>query len=110
MSFKSQVGKKLYFYGVDNEEFKLGDIVYLAVEDEDDGYRSYLESIEQTEPKGIFFDKPLAEVIIEELDDGYTEGFRIVDAADSHVWLIVGTSNYDDYYPYFVFDYNPKSK
>ena len=61
-----------------------------------------------------FFDHPVAEVRIEKLETnppspidedeygffGATRGWQLVDR-DGHVWLQVGTSNYNDYYPCF---------
>ena len=103
------LGKRFGFYGVDNNCFKLGRKVYEAIEDEDDGYRSYLHSIEVVKVDGIFFKKPLAYVEVKSTGDGdYFEGYWLEDTKDGHVWLRVGTDNADDYYPYFVFEYQPK--
>lgn len=110
MDFNDLIGEEVSFYGVDMNEFKLGDTVFEAIEDESDGYRSYLGSIEVKDSNDLFFPFPLATVKIEEFDDGYTEGIKLVDVSDAHEWLIVGTSNYNDYYPYFVFDYKPKDQ
>ena len=111
----TMVGKEFEFYGVDSNEFKLDDTVYEAIEDESDGYRSYLESIVVKKSGGIFFHRPVALVRVEELN-GYHEkcygdfkGWQLVDIEDGHVWLIVGTENYDDYYPGFAFKYFPKT-
>ena len=39
---------------------------------------------------------------------GYdTEGWQLVDVATGHVWLTFGTDRMDDYYPCFVFQWNP---
>lgn len=103
------VGKEFAFYGVDNECFKLGDQVFEVLENEDDGYRSYLGSVEVVDREGlIFFRQPLATVTVEEFDDGSNEGYRLVDTADGHVWLSFGTDYYDDYYPMFRFEYQPR--
>ena len=104
------LGKKFGFYGVDNNCFKLDRKVYEAIEDESDGYRSYLDSIEVVDKDGIFFDKPLAFVEVKYSEWGYFEGYWLEDVEDGHVWLRVGTDNADDYYPMFVFDYQPKRK
>lgn len=97
------------FYGVDHNQFKLNDIVYEAVEDESDGYRSYLESVEVRDSKGIFFGEPLDKVVLVEVDKGDFSGFELRSTTDeNHVWLRFGTDNYDDYYPCFVFRYEPK--
>ena len=105
------LGKKFGFYGVDNNCFKLGRKVYEAIEDESDGYRSYLGSIEVVNLDGIFFNKPLGYVEVRDSGQGGDfEGYEVVDVQDGHVWLRVGTDYADDYYPVFVFDYQPKMK
>ena len=104
-------GKKFGFYGVDNNCFKLGRKVYEAIENEDDGYRSFLESVEVVADEGIFFDRPLGYVEVKcSGPRNYFDGYLLVDVKDGHVWLRVGTDKCDDYYPYFVFDYQPKMK
>jgi hypothetical protein len=110
MIFEEQVGKKFNFYGVCNYEFKLDDTVWEAKENPDDGYRSYLGSIEVKESAGIFFIQPLAEVeIVAVGEDEVTDGYRLVDVIDGHVWVEVGTDHTCNYYPYFVFNYFPKT-
>ena len=119
------VGREFYFFGVDNNQFRLWDVVQEdlltleAVEDPDDGFRSCLEGLVRVEDKeGIFFDTPIALVRIVDAEEALEfpdntheslEGFRLVDVADGHVWLEVGTADTSDYYPYFVFTYNPKA-
>ena len=105
--FVDTAGKTIPFYGVDCNKFKLGQTVFEAIEDENDGYRSYLESI-VTKEQGIFFRRKLADVRVVEYNDGYFKGHTLIDAKDNHVWLKVGTSNIEDYYPYFTFEYTPK--
>ncbi len=102
--------KQFDFYGVDNNFYKLDDTIWEAIEDESDGYRSYLGSIEQTfsGDKLIFFPQPLAKVTVQEFDDGQNKGYNLVDVEDNHVWLFIGTNYYDDYYPCFRFEYTAK--
>lgn len=104
---------KIYaFYGVDNLWFKLDDKVYLAVEDDDDGYRSYLGSVEvanyHLEGDLIFFQKPIAFVRVVRENSGEKENIALIDVEDGHRWLEVGTDYADDYYPMFMFEYFPK--
>lgn len=110
MDFDDLVGTTLDFYGVADLEFKLGNNVWLAVEDEEDGYRSSLGAIELPPAgTGPFFKIPIAQVILREKnDDEYFTGYLLVDALDNHVWLRIGTNNSDSYYPLFVFEYTPK--
>lgn len=97
------------FYGVCSNEFKLNETVFEAVEDPDDGYRSYLGSVEVIDSDGIFFSQPLSTVKIVSFDEKFDYGYRLIDAEDGHIWLEIGTGDYNDYYPYFIFYYKPKS-
>lgn len=107
--FQKVIGKKRRFYGVDNECFKLGNQVFEACEDEDDGYRSYLGSVEVRETNDlIFFRTSLATVVAEEFEHGSREGVNLVDVTDGHVWLSFGTDYCDDYYPCFFVSYHPR--
>jgi hypothetical protein len=109
-NFDSLVGKKYKFYGVDNNQFKLGSVVFEAIEDEGDGYRSYLNSvIVKDVEKSIFFKRAIADVWLVQEDDGYFDGYKLIDIEDGHIWLRFGTDNSDDYYPWFVFEYSPKA-
>jgi hypothetical protein len=109
MQFEDFVGKTALFYGVDGNAFKLDGQVFEALEDESDGYRSYLDSVELKDPSGlIFFGAALANVTVRSVSETSFEGYEIVDVDDGHVWVRLGTDNNDDYYPYFVFSYNPK--
>lgn len=108
--------KQFRFYGVDNNWYKLDDTVWEAEEDESDGYRSYLQSIQLVEnpqeEKLIFPDVPLAFVQVHEVDNAQRndnfKGWALVDIKDNWVWLKVGTDYSDSYYPHFVFEYHPK--
>jgi hypothetical protein len=130
--FQNLTGMELDYYGADagDHTFKVDDIVFKVLEDPDDGYRSYLGTIDYTvEHNSIFFRTAVARVRIETYDsadqDGYPlrnehgdlddmcnsvkQGYRLVDVTDGHVWLEFGTDNYDDYYPCFIFRHTPKA-
>ena len=94
------------FYGVNGNSFKLGSVIFEAIEDPDDGYRSYLETIRIT-TKGHFHKRPLAYVQILSTSTEVYEGYILYSPDTNHIWLRVGTDNIDDYYPYFVFNYIP---
>lgn len=106
------------FYGHDNCAFKLGEAIFEAIEDPDDGYRSYLDTIKLKSSKGlIFFGQPIAQVQVTEFKSksdlekyAYEEfvGYALRDITDGHIWLKIGTDYRDDYYPCFVFSYQPK--
>jgi len=126
--FMNLEGAELEYYGADSGDctFKIDNIVFKVVEDADDGYRSYLGTIDYTDlHNSIFFKTPIASVKIEiydtannekpERDDddqwmigGVNQGYRLIDVNDGHVWLEFGTQNYDDYYPMFIFRHTPK--
>jgi hypothetical protein len=115
MDFDDLIGKTFPFYGVANEDFKLGDRVYRAVEG-DDTYSSYLDEIQEipTHEAGPFFATPIATVRVDKVkyadpSSEHVDGYLLVDVDDSHVWLIIGTDYGDQYYPLFVFEYQPKS-
>lgn len=98
------------FYGVDNHCFKIGSKVLEVLEDESDGYRSCLGSVEIKDPKDLnFFRTSIDTVIIVsvEIKDGFY-GYELRSTADNHVWLRFGTDHADDYYPSFVFNYEPR--
>ena len=99
--------KEFYFYGSNGNKFKLDDLVFEALEDPNDGYRSSLGAIVVRNDKSIFQRKPLAKVRMEilELNDSYYH--VLIDINTNHEWLRIGTGDIDDYYPYFVYDYNP---
>lgn len=111
MRFEDVLGCEVDFYGVDNNAFKLGSDVFEAIEDPDDGYRSYLRSVEVRDVEGlIFFERPLARVrVIRNDDGGRFDGYSLVDVVEGHTWLRFGTDDLDDYYPSFRFEYVPLS-
>lgn len=119
MNFHDLVGQTVGFCGVDNNAFCVVTpdgqrLAFEAIEDESDGYRSMLEEVKSIPLDGlIFFSLPIADLTVESLDDvpvpehyGVFSGYQFVDAA-GHRWLLVGTSNNDDYYPSFTVDYDP---
>lgn len=110
-AFEALAGEVLEFYGVCGTLFKLGETVWEAIEDESDGYRSYLDSIVAKDPDAAtFFSAPIAQVKVQPVNIDYElEGFHLVDSVDGHLWLQVGTHNFDDYYPCFRFWYTPKA-
>lgn len=104
------VGKEFGFYGVDGNFFKIGRYVFEAIENPDDGYRSYMDEVRavETDQKLIFFKKPVAKVRVVEADPYEDfDGHRLVDDS-GHVWLEFGTDTSDNYYPYCVFQYHPR--
>jgi len=111
MNFDELVGKEFDFYGVDNNCFKLGDTIFEAVEDEDDGYRSCMKEVlirTDTEHGLIFFQRPVAEVRVAPATEHDFDGYMLIDTNDGHKWFKFGTADSSDYYPCFRVEYNPK--
>lgn len=117
--FLNLLGAEVEYYGADSGDntFNIDGVVFKVLEDPDDGYRSYLNTVDYTnEHNSIFFKSPLALVRIETYDiredseylSQANQGYQLVDIADDHVWLRFGTHNYDDYYPMFIFNHYPK--
>jgi len=117
---QSLIGKEFFFYGVFQNQFKIDDLILEALEDPNDGYRSTLGLIQHTtKTNGYkhFHKKPIAYVEVEEIsgdlkgfnDYVYSdfEGFALRDTRTNTYILAVGTSDVGDYYPAFVFNYNP---
>jgi hypothetical protein len=108
---KTLIGYEYDFYGVDNTTFRIGtskSLVTLdAMEDPDDGYRSYFGCF-RVSNVGVFFKTPISRVRLVDFDEDNFRGWGLIDVKDDHVWLRVGTDYNDDYYPCFIFDYQPK--
>ena len=90
-------------------KFQLGDVLFEVIEDESDAYRSAMKEIRiisqnQERIAGNY----LGSVTIQKVNDGYYDGYQLIDNLDKHIWLKFGTSNIDDYYPSFHFYFSPK--
>ena len=100
-------------HGVDNNHFMLSvpgeKVIFEAVEDPDDGYRSCLECVKISDlpDKLIFFDQPITFVKFRISGDSSIDGFEFYDK-DGWIWLRVGTDHQDAYYPVFTFEYSPQ--
>lgn len=108
---KSLMGGEYDFYGVDNTTFCIGKggsrMVLEAVEDPDDGYRSYFGCFRVPDFNKIFFRKSIARVRFVEESGHDITGWKLIDVDNDHEWLHVGTDYSQDYYPCFVFEYRP---
>lgn len=120
ISFEDMVGKVFPFYGVVGTTFKIGKHVFHCVEYEEDGYRSSMKEVVHVDSKGLEFEtKSLGKVHVVSVDrktharrpdeptHNIDSGYHLVDVKTGNVVLAMGTDNEDDYYPYFVFDYQP---
>lgn len=90
--------------------FMLDGITYEAIEDPDDGYRSYCDDIiiSEEKPKYIF---PDCEVIcaMKTNDDCENDVLVGIDVNTRLVVFEIGTMHIDDYYPYCHFEYHPEN-
>ena len=90
--------------------FRLDGVVYVAVEDPDDGYRSMMNELvidNDAAMKNVFVG---CDVICRHTEKGdYQDDdiLELVDTKTEKVVLRVGTGNYNDYYPYFVAEFDP---
>jgi len=112
MAFTALIGKVVGFCGVDNNVMCLsvrgGRLAFEAVEDESDDYRSMMEEVRDVPVAGhVFHARPIARLRVEDDDAGDFSGYRLVDSVTGHVWLRFGTDHVDDYYPTFLFQYDP---
>jgi len=123
--FDTFAGHKYDFYGVDSHAFCFGldgsKIAFEAICDPSDGYRSYLESVLISTKNCIFSRKPIARVTLTKCVQAselslsamtmktYFIGYEFIDR-NAHVWLRMGTDYTDDYYPFFVFNYQISQK
>ena len=89
-----------------NGVFSIDGVTYEAVEDPDDGYRSYLDEIKVTKPVKKMYEVPVV-VEFNDPDDKYELVFR--DKRNQKTILSLGTNYIDDYYPSYFFDYTPQN-
>ena len=106
-AFKLLEDKEFYFYGVINNKFKIDDLVFEALEDPNDGYRSSLGAVVVTDDNGNYHKRPLAKVKMIYDDSGEDLLHKLIDVDTNHLWLTIGTGEFGDYYPYFMFRFNP---
>ena len=107
-------GMQGVYEGADEVDFmfKFQGIVWKALVNEHDGYRSMLEQIAYAEnPNKFITIDNLAKVKVRRICDNEKEffnGWELVDVNNNHVWLQVGTDHTDEWYPYVVFRHAPK--
>jgi len=108
VNFDKLIGQNAKLYACNDLNcFQLGTVVFEVLEDESDGYRSYLGEVKIVRAdaeKGAFLD----EVIIQDIGgENNNEGYNLVSTRTKHVWLSFGTNNDDSYYPCFFFSFTP---
>ena len=105
----SLVGLTGLYEGADEASylFKFDGIVWEALQDELDGYRSCLDYIVYGDKKKLIQQNKLANVIVEEYNVDNFEGYVLKDVKTNHVWLQIGTQYIDKYYPEAIFRHYP---
>lgn len=95
-------------------KFTLDGVTYIALENPDDGYRSYMEELEIVD-EVCKTKLPDIEVVCSMRHDhtahlGQDDDIlSFVDANNGKEILAIGTANTNDYYPYCVFEYTPEN-
>lgn len=93
--------------------FRLDGVVYTAVEDPSDGYRSCMSSLDSSEYATMTNVFPAIKVLGTHRTKGEYSGeddvLELVDVSTGKVVLEVGTDNVDDYYPGFVASFHPEN-
>lgn len=90
--------------------FVLDGRIYVASEDDNDGYRSSMESLEIVEGPPVANTFPPTRVVVSHITTGKYESndyLAFLDIANGEVVLEVGTENVSDYYPGFVNHFYP---
>lgn len=91
--------------------FRLDDVIYMAIEDPSDGYRSSMREIKVSdgEMKNVFAPvKVLCRIRTKGEYGGTDDTLEIIDMENGLVILEVGTDNCDDYYPMWVGAWHPE--
>ncbi len=90
--------------------FRLDGVIYVAVEDPNDGYRSMMKDLvidNEAMMKNVFVGCDVICRHIEKSDWDEDDILELVDVKTEKVVLRVGTANCNDYYPYFVAEFDP---
>ena len=101
----------LKVYGKEQERnvilFILDGITYKAVENPDDGYRSYCKNLVICKDK-VSTRFP-SHLVVGKMKNGNCTIIQFFDIKTNEVGLEIGTDNYDNYYPYCVMNWNPQN-
>jgi len=111
---------KVCMYGDSFEDataikFRLDGIVYIAIENPSDGYRSSMKELgvaTNAKDRKVTNEFPGCKVVVKKKgNDSYAQNdtLEFIDAVTGKVVLEVGTDNCDDYYPYFVSNFTPEN-
>lgn len=108
-------GRCCYFDDLVNcIKFTLDGITYMAIENPDNGHRSYMGELFQTD-ETCRIKIPNVKVVchiedhFDPLDGEESDILVFVDAANGNIILEIGTAFRDMYYPYSVMNYYPEN-
>lgn len=90
--------------------FRLDGVVYSAIEDPSDGYRSAMRELQIDEKAEVKNSFPSTEVVCRHRDEGRYDSddvLEIIDTTTGKTILEVGTLSTDDYYPCYVANFDP---
>lgn len=103
VNFKELVGKTGILCAVDGYKFRIGNLTFEVIEDENDGYRSMLGTIQSVEEKL----RPTFRENVTITSNPSITGYSLINDNGVSV-LDFGTDRYDDWYPCFLFEWKPK--
>lgn len=109
---RTVINRCSYGEDVNYIKFELDNISYIALENPDDGYRSYMNEVKTCNVSPKYKTPPIEILCIYKDEDEYgwkSDLLQLVDKKNGKVFLTVGTRNIDDYYPTCVFDYVPEN-
>ena len=110
--WKNLIGLTGLYEGADEASclFKFDNIVWEAIIDKYDGYRSCVDYVVYGSAEGFIAQRNLASVVVEKYDVDDFEGYILKDINTNHVWLKIGTEYFDEYYPCAIFKHYPLSR
>jgi hypothetical protein len=91
--------------------FVLDGKTYMAVEDPNDGYRSSMRNIEESDSvvSNTFPGVEVMAFMKKDAAYGNDDVLELMDTKNGKTILSVGTGNFDDYYPYWVAEFTPEN-
>ena len=87
--------------------FILDGVTYEAIEDPDDGYRSYMRELRTTDEK-VRYTFPSVDVLCSLSEECFVDILCFRDVKNGKTILEIGTDCTDCYYPYCVFNWMPE--
>jgi hypothetical protein len=116
VDFDNEKIKEAYGDGYEDSSvcrFRLDGVVYIAIEDPSDGYRSSMRTLTISNDANMENVFPPIDVIGKHRDANeygdVDDVLELVDAVTGKVVLEVGTDRSDDYYPSFVASFHPEN-